>query len=546
MRAAGAWVVVRRGLCSFTHKALLAQAAGAAGLLVVNGEGSGEVMRMPGDPDLVREGAVLIPAVMVAAGEGGRLAQVNVNEGRGAAVDARTGAGAEKAAAIPSTAGGRWEARAVVGGSACKLQQQQDKDKDRARFSSAATSPSQGPNGGNGGSGTETGSTSARGNSDPLHPASEQPGSTRVRAVHHLAAPGGMMYVLGPHSWAHVNLTALALAAVQEEEEEDAEGYGASRAVHVDAAGSSTAHAYAPSSWLAWESVEAHQLSDGRTEYLRGEVGASQLPAGAPLTSRCPGLVLRLSDPKDACSSINTDEASLPAAAGAITTAEGAEDALPEFALLVDRGGCSFQEKARNAALAGASIVIIVNDQAGLMPMQASTSTTSSGVINRGPHPPGDQRGQAGTAASQPSIVSPGVVMIPLGAGARLRQLALSFEASEQIPPSPAAAPYVSSSDPPPPPPPPPSHCRGVDSGPTLRVVFRGGDGVAEAWEGLAALARPDAWPADALSRKKLYMRAARAHHPDRAGGSQDRFEALVRLCWRAEDGAAGVNVGGG
>ncbi len=68
----GAIVLVNRGQCTFTTKALNVQAAGALGMILVNSmKGHGNLLTMPGDPG--QETLVKIPVAMIEADDGKRL-----------------------------------------------------------------------------------------------------------------------------------------------------------------------------------------------------------------------------------------------------------------------------------------------------------------------------------------------------------------------------------------------------------------------------------------------------------------------------------------
>merc|ERR1719408_706718 len=48
-------------------------------------------------------------------------------------------------------------------------------------------------------------------------------------------------------------------------------------------------------------------------------------------------------------------------------------------------------------------------------------------------------------------------------------------------------------------------------------------------WQDLHSLLDVEQWPNNPSLRRKLYYRLSKVHHPDKPGGSHDRFECLRR-----------------
>lgn len=142
-------------------------------------------------------------------------------------------------------------------------------------------------------------------------------------------------------------------------------------------------------------------------------------------------------------------------------------------ALLVARGGCSFAHKARIARAAGAALMVVVNSE----PVGVS-------AVHHG-----------SDAAS---------IMVSSRAGRELRRL-LDGRAEERGAAAAAAATVV------------------------VVVVALPSPDVEAAWREIGGLlADPaGAWPADTAVRRKLFLRLAKRHHPDKQEGDADRFAAL-------------------
>jgi len=61
-----------------------------------------------------------------------------------------------------------------------------------------------------------------------------------------------------------------------------------------------------------------------------------------------------------------------------------------------------------------------------------------------------------------------------------------------------------------------------------LEGSFRPSTAVKHYWDDLQAFLNRDNWPADPKMRRRLYFRLSKAHHPDKPGGSSERFECLM------------------
>ena len=483
--ASGAWVVVRRGGCSFSDKSILAQDANAVGLIVVNDDASGEIIRMPADPTAAKN--VYLPALMISAPDGARIlaADSHINRGESARDDA--------AAASKHTGRLHWEARAVGAGVTCPK--------------TPLATPSQPNKTTTGGDEGQAAAAAA------AHAEFWQPHAT-----------GGWVVIVSSPSTSTGDLTSSSSSSSSSSNPAElSDSIPASSSSHMAAV-----HARV-SPEQTWEAALARSVE--RMEFLRASFGSPlPVPGAASNTSThqhcaaCQGMRLHLAFPPDGCD----------AAAAALTGPSMSHTAeRRDMVLVVDRGGCSFEEKAAVAAAAyGAAVLLIVNDRPGIAPMEASPHSTR----------------KTDTGAAVPTV--PAIVMIPQSAGARLRH-AIQNAVPTASPPPPQHAPESgSSSD---------SSAaaaaarRGEPAAPSVtttaaaaapsgcacpggpRALFRGSDGIADLWGELAYLSDPARWPEDASQRKKAYMRYARGHHPDRLGGSQDRFEELVVAYKRAE-----------
>jgi len=139
--------------------------------------------------------------------------------------------------------------------------------------------------------------------------------------------------------------------------------------------------------------------------------------------------------------------------------------------LIARRGECSAYDKAARAAARGVRTLLLVNDR--VEPLFALTPP--DGV------PPG----------TPPAIC---ILLLPAGGGGALMGTVASADA------------------------------RGAAENGT-KVAIQIAPTIAQAWSDLDAL--PWAAASNATQLRKMYLRAARQHHPDLPVGSQDRFEAL-------------------
>ena len=181
-------------------------------------------------------------------------------------------------------------------------------------------------------------------------------------------------------------------------------------------------------------------------EFLQFETGSKTLPASATLVA---------SAPANACGEVTR----VPVNAW----------------VLVDRGGCSFHDKLRNAAAAGAGGVLIVNDMPGLVHGKGIPSGTTVDSDD-GTHTP--------------------AAMVTLSFGRTLR----------------------------------------TQVGLPAVVQFKSDPHVVRRWNALAELETNSAWPEDKSERKALYKALSMQNHPDKDGGNADRFSYLQML-YQAVDG---------
>lgn len=179
-------------------------------------------------------------------------------------------------------------------------------------------------------------------------------------------------------------------------------------------------------------------------------------------------------------------------------------------AYLVERGDCPFSVKAFNAAAAGAALLIVSNNNAGLFAVQ-----TSSIGVN------GDDNSTNGKLGE----ILP-TVMITKIAGRAMRSAFHSWRernAKIEIDSTSSTIAHAGEGD--------GAHSLSEKD---FSVSFIGDGSYAPIWEELTTLMDTTLWPESASQRRKLYLRLSRLHHPDKASGSADRFELLSYLYQRA------------
>lgn len=180
-------------------------------------------------------------------------------------------------------------------------------------------------------------------------------------------------------------------------------------------------------------------------------------------------------------------------------------------AYLVDRGDCPFSVKAFNAAAAGAALLIVSNNNAGLFAIQTLSA---------------DGDGDMNTTKGGLSEILP-AVMITKIAGRALRSTVHSWRERNSEKDKDSASSSL-------------NHHAGEGEGAHVlsekdfSVSFIGDGSYAPIWEELTTLTDTSLWPESASQRRKLYLRLSRLHHPDKASGSADRFELLSYLYQRA------------
>jgi hypothetical protein len=132
--------------------------------------------------------------------------------------------------------------------------------------------------------------------------------------------------------------------------------------------------------------------------------------------------------------------------------------------VVVDRGGCSYIQKVRMAQAAEALGVVVLNNVHGLVSMPFSGDTSF-----------GD--------------ISIPAVMVPHQTSKDIRRLL-----KERV---------------------------------SVEGQFRKNPLVKYHWADLEAFLNKDNWPADPKMRRRIYFKLSKAHHPDKPGGSSERFGCL-------------------
>lgn len=482
--AFGAIVVVERGSCAFSDKAAIAQAAGAVGLVVLNDPGNSFV-RMPIDPIERTRLDLTLAAVMIDAGPAADTLRVllgmEVVDGFSAVngrrrhesktTDGRNdGLYIERPSPQPV---GSLEARLLPSGLSCSPW----------RLASEAAALS-----GKKTSGARTGTADDRTKSGVAYifppfsrvgGASRTPASPEVITAHSLPRDQA-----ASPSLIHVGSERMGFGIPDRAQRGLAGGSKARRALDQvardmrdEAADREALHAAIDTTGTVFqedlplnsaEASDAHDALIGHT--ARVEVVGADFGGYMPAGKR---LRLLQAAPINACAPLI-----------------GGGGIYAGTAVLVNRGGCSFSEKARNVAHADGSILLLASDSEVVFAM-------SPGSIDH----------------SDMDTFAPSV-MVSRVSGDVLRGAVKSAAGSSGRP-----------------------HAASVTD-PALwadaSVLLVGDASVAEAWAELSKLLDPRAWPADALARKKTYTRLARQNHPDREGGSQERFTLLAFLYRRA------------
>jgi hypothetical protein len=135
-------------------------------------------------------------------------------------------------------------------------------------------------------------------------------------------------------------------------------------------------------------------------------------------------------------------------------------------AVIVERGVCGFTAKLRVLEAAGAAMMIGVNTEPGLRPIAAAAAS-------------GDN--------TPPSIT------VTRGGGRRLK---MAVSAQQQ-------------------------------AGNHTWIQLRGQPDLYPLWQSVLDTLDQHNWPANARARRKAFYKLSRIHHPDKPGGSSDRFELL-------------------
>lgn len=280
-------------------------------------------------------------------------------------------------------------------------------------------------------------------------------------------------------------------------------------------------------------------------------VGGAAAAGGSPADAHAARHKARaLAEARTGCSPIDADD---------ISTQGQPFQSSKRFALVVERGGCPFHVKVAHAAAAGASLVIVTNagpeqallrmappPKAVLQRMHEDEAKASADAIST----PGSKHVRAlGVAASlQRAARATPAVLVSAEAGAQLWRTVCAGDRDAA------------------------SHGDATPADSVLEVALIGDGGhIASAWAALAALdaaegdgiadsshaadtggdaaalpaseavvrsikhLQPQRWPADRKAARRLYMRLSRENHPDRDGGSQERFQWLARSYERLE-----------
>jgi hypothetical protein len=536
-------VLVDRGVCAFSDKAILAQQASALGVVVMNDQ-PGQIVRMPIDPG--EKSDIAIPAVMIDQADAVTLKHLM---GGGA----KAGRGSVTAPPRSPLMG-----RLVRKGQSCKPW---IKARVVGEASANAKAPGQEGASANGGFGdpsapsgevlvfrperrqvptpspatpVRTSTPSVRGAATklPSVDSNDENGHVHSEGYYSEADEGrgadGLLHTTstegeegGPTDDAGLPIEAGARAmsggararrllgahAAKSLAEAGADGGGEGEdvldAVEIRRDGESLATDPSPSgegdggSDSPAASPEAREAAlraraVGRHEYILAKSGGPT-PQGQ--------IRLVVADPPDGCERII--DGTVPA--------KGA-------ALLVERGGCAFSVKAKHAAASGAALLLIINNQAGLF---APTTTATGGATEDKP------------STSDSLVAEVPTVMVTKIAGRALRaaladdkEQALAHSASLEAAglPADSAAHHQ-------------HHGASADAHAAyegVTVSFVGDSKYAGIWEELMGLLDHTAWPAEAPARRKLYLRLSRLHHPDKSSGSADRFELLAYLYRRA------------
>ena len=240
---------------------------------------------------------------------------------------------------------------------------------------------------------------------------------------------------------------------------------------------------------MAAEELRARVGSSDKTEYLRADFG------GPP-----PNYRLRLirAVPFDLCSSLI-----------------GIKSLYKDSAILVTRGGCTFTEKSKRAKAAGAKVLIVISNSeyAFSMPYGVDGDAKYDDIKSK--------------EDLIPSIMVTHAGGLALNAAIDAAIVAFSFSASGIV----ASGGGGST---------PLSHVKLQPLDPSswrdASIYLHSDSSINDAWKELDGLLDPKAWPNDIMARKKIYTRMARYNHPDRIGGSQERFELLAFLYRRANN----------
>lgn len=529
-------VLVERGVCAFSDKAIIAQQASALGIVVMN-DSPGDIVRMPIDPS--EKADISLPAVMIDQGDAqtirhlvegskirksivGRLVRkgLKCKPWKGATVMGEANA---NAGAPGNAAGG---AGSSVGDPAAKsgevLLFMPDVDLHAGHGHAGADHY-------NDGSKSRKGNIrGASGKSD--HGAADGDGDGDAPAHMHAAgyysesADGrgsdGLLHGTGGGDAGGDDGAVDETTGLPIDQEDRAmtggsrakrmlnqharNGKASSKEVDDDVVEAVDVSRDGDSASTVASDAEAAQSPEVKLAALRGKAHGTFEYLLAANGQPVPQGSLRLvqADPSDAC--------------GPLTNSP---DELRGGAVLVDRGTCSFQVKSRHLSAAGASLMVVANNNAGLF----AVTTAASLAVNEDDSSKSEEDK---AAEALPAI------MVTKIAGRAIR--AAIADARDRMAAAASAASNAAGSD--------HAHmhqhvgtspdAHGAQNGVTISLL--GDARFAGIWEELTALMDTSSWPSDAVQRRKLYLRLSRLHHPDRSSGSADRFELLSYLYRRA------------
>ena len=157
--------------------------------------------------------------------------------------------------------------------------------------------------------------------------------------------------------------------------------------------------------------------------------------------------------------------------------------------VLVERGKCSFANKVKAIHGTGAAALIAINTDAALVPIP---------------------KGAVGGLAQKQQMLP--TIMIPRGSGHKLRRM-LPVAQGMRLANSTVAkyAPF------------------------DLEGKLKSRSDIADKWKELNRLEDRFQWPEENNARRKMFLRLSKTHHPDKSGGTADRFASLKHFKDKAD-----------